>query len=132
VVLTDEVSEAERDDYLRIFSHQPCQTEAATWWWQRWRAEDATMQDVTQLEGYEEMIRKFTSGLTVEQRLAGLSPEQVLAGFAPEQRLAGLAPEQLLLGLPDAALRALPDDYLRTLPRDVQDAIRKRLGRPGA
>ena len=141
LVVTDEVSEAERDDYLRIFSHHDCQTDAATWWWQEWRAEDKTMQDVTKLDGYDEMIRKFASGLTLEQRLSGLSPEQRLAGLAPEQRLsglppeqrlAGLTPEQRLLAMPDDVLRVLPDDYLRTLPPDVQDAIRQRVGRPAA
>ena len=114
LVLTDEVSEAERDDYLRIFSHHDCQTDDATWWWERWRAENTTMQDVTKLEGHDEMIRKFTSGLTLEQRLVGLSPEQ------------------RLLAMPEDALRALPDDYLRALPPEVQAAIRKRVGRPGA
>ncbi|MCK6586445.1 MAG: hypothetical protein L6Q76_02565 [Polyangiaceae bacterium] len=79
------------------------------------------MRDVTKMEGYEEMVRKFASGLT---------PEQHLAGLAPEQRLAGLAPEQKLLAMPDDALRALSEDYLRSLPMDVQDAIRKRIGRP--
>ena len=121
LVLTDEVSEAERDDFLRIFSHNECHTDAAVWWWQRWQAEGTTMQDMKEMEGYEEMVQKFASGLTLEQRLAGL---------APEQRLAGLAPEQLLLAMPDDLLRALSDEYLRSLRIDVQDAIRKRIGRP--
>ena len=123
LVLTDEVSDAERDDFLRIFSHNECQTNAAAWWWQQWQAEDTNMQNVEEMEGYEEMVRKFASGLTPEQRFAGLTPEQ---------RLAGLAPEQLLLAMPDDHLRALPDGYLRSLPADVQDAIRKRIGRPSA
>jgi hypothetical protein len=92
-----------------------------TWWWQQWRAEDVTMQDVKTMEGYEDMRRKFVESCTPEERLAGLSPEQVLSAFPPEQRL---------LSLPDDALRALSDDYLRTLPADVQDVIRKRIGRP--
>jgi hypothetical protein len=50
----------------------------------------------------------------------------------PEQRLADLSPEQRLLAMPDDALRALPDDYLRSLPPEVQDALRKRIGRPNA
>ena len=129
VVLTDEVSDAERDDFLRIFSHNDCQTNEAVWWWERWRAEDTTMADVEQLEGYDEIMRKFASRLTPEQRLAGLTPEQRLAGLPPEQRLADLSPEQRLLAMPDDALRALPDTYLRSLPPEVQDALRKRIGR---
>jgi hypothetical protein len=121
LVITDEVSDAERDDFLRIFSHHACQTNEAFWWWQKWRAEDVTMQDVETMEGYEEMRRKFAESLTPEERLAGLSPEQVLSAFSPEERL---------LSLPDDALRALSDDYLRSLPADVQDTIRKRIGRP--
>jgi hypothetical protein len=104
----------------------------AMWWWERWRAEDTTMQDVEQLEGYEEMVRKFASRLTPAQRLAGLTPEQRLADLSPEQRLADLSPEQRLLAMPDDALRALSDDYLRSLPPEVQDALRKRIGRPNA
>ena len=123
LVITDEVSDEERDDFLRIFSHHDCQTDEAVWWWEQWRAEDITMQDVKTIEGYDEMMSKFASRLTPEQRVAGLSPEQ---------RLAGLAPEQRLLALADDALRALSDDYLHSLPEDVKNAIRKRIGRPSA
>jgi hypothetical protein len=142
LVLTDEVSEAERDDFLRIFSHHDCQTDEASWWWARWRAEDTTMQDVKELEGYDEMVRKFASGLTPEQALGSLSREKLrgheeavtrfLREVPVEQRLADLSPEQRLLAMPDDALRALPDDYLRGLPSDVQSAIRERIGRPSA
>jgi len=121
LVITDDVSDEERDDFLRIFSHKDCRTREAFWWWQQWSAEDLTMQDVKMMEGYEEMRRKFVSSLTPEERLAGL---------APEQRLAGLTPEQQLLAMANDVLRVLPDDYLRSLPADVQDAIRTRIGRP--
>jgi hypothetical protein len=138
LVITDEVSDEERDDFLRIFSHHDCRTNEAFWWWQQWRAEDGTMQDLKTIEGYEDMRRKFAESLTPEERLAGLAPEQRLAGlapeqvlsvFPPEQVLSAFPPEQRLLSLPDDALRALSDDYLRTLPADVQDTIRKRIGR---
>jgi hypothetical protein len=123
LVVTDDVSEEERDDFLRIFSHHDCQTNEAVWWWEQWRAEDMKMQDFETIEGYDEMMRKFASRLTPEQRLSGLTIEQ---------RLAGLTPEQRLLAMPDDALRVLPEDYLRSLSPDVQDAIRKRIGRPSA
>jgi hypothetical protein len=32
LVITDEVSEGERDDFLRIFSHHACLTNEAFWW----------------------------------------------------------------------------------------------------
>lgn len=100
------------------------------------------MKNVKELEGYEEMVRKFASGLTPEQALGSLSREKLqgheeavarfLKELPVEQRFADLSPEQRLLGMPDDALRALPDDYLRGLAPDVQTAIRKRIGRPSA
>jgi len=84
--------------------------------------------------------KRRLAGVSPEERVAGLASEQVFGVFPPEQRLAGLAPEQVLnafppeqrlLSLPDDALRALSDDDLRTLPADVQDAVRKGIGRPG-
>ncbi len=80
------------------------------------------MRDVKDLEGYEEIVKKFVGRLTLEQRLAGLTPEQ---------RLAGLTLEQQVLALSDEVLRGLPDDYLRALPAEVREAIRRRMGRPG-
>ena len=118
---------------LRIFSHNKCQTNDATWWWQRWRAEDTTRQDATKLEGYAEMIRQFVSGLTPEQAFEALSPDMLLGHEETVKRFVSQLPlEQRLLAMPEDALRALSDDYLRTLPPEVQDAIRARLGRPGA
>ncbi len=81
------------------------------------------MQDPKKLEEYAEAKRKFASRLTLEERLAGLTPAQ---------RLADLTPEQMLLAMPDDILRGLSDAYLRSLPSNVQDAIRARIGRPGA
>jgi hypothetical protein len=91
-----------------------CRTREAFQWWQQWTAEDGTMQNVKEMEGYDEMVKKFVNGLTLEQRLAGLPPEQ------------------RLLAMPDDALRALSDEYLRSLPAATQDAIRARIGRPSA
>ena len=75
---------------------------------------------MSDLEGYEEAIRKV---------LEGLSPEQRLAGLAPEQRLAGLTAEQALLALPDETLRGFTDAYLATLSEPTRAAIRARIGR---
>ncbi|MEP7123968.1 MAG: hypothetical protein ABJE95_23780 [Byssovorax sp.] len=133
LVLTDDVSEAERDDFLRIFSHHDCQTDEATWWWSQWRAEDTTMNDVKELEGYDEMVRKFASGLTPEQALAGLSREKLRGHEDVVTRFVSQLPlAQQLLGLSDETLRAFPDEYLRGLAPELQAAIRKRIGRPSA
>ncbi|WP_437338875.1 hypothetical protein [Sorangium sp. So ce394] len=131
LVVTDEVAESEQDDFLRIFSHRPVLSPEARRWLQQWvRPEEGTMQDVEELEGYDEMLQKLLDSLPVERRLVGLTPEERLAGLAPEERLAGLSPAHQLLALSDEALRGFPDEHLRSLPAEVQDAIRKRIGRP--
>ena len=91
-------------------------------------------QDITNMPGYEEMRHKLLESLfeefSAEEILAGLPPEQRLAGLPPEQRLAGLPPEQQILALSDEALRSLPESYLRTLAPEVQEAVRRRIGKP--
>ncbi len=127
VVITDEVSEAERDDYLRLFSHRPVVPGDAARWMQQWMR-DARMkqQDIEELPGYEEMFQKLVEAMPVEKRLAGLAPEQRLAGLTPEQRFAGLTADTLIASLPLEILRTFPEEYIRSLPADVQDTIRKR------
>jgi phosphatidylserine/phosphatidylglycerophosphate/cardiolipin synthase-like enzyme len=78
------------------------------------------MRDTKKPENFDEMVRAFVNGLTLEQRLSGLTPEQRLAAFPPEQQL---------LAMSDDVLRGLPEDYLRSLPADVQDAIYNRIVR---
>jgi hypothetical protein len=146
VVITDDVTETERDEYLRLFSHRPAeQGEAIRWLSQFMRTTRMKQPHIEELPGYEELFQKLVeamppekrlaglapeqrlAGLAPEQRLAGLTPEQVLGTFAPEQRLAGLPPETLVPALPIEVLRVLPDEYLRSLPGDVQEQIQKRL-----
>ena len=128
VVITDEVTEAERDEYLRLFSHRPAEQGEATRWLQQWMRETRMKQpDIEELPGYEEMFQKLVEAMPLEKRLAGLAPEQVLGAFAPEQRLAGLPTEQLILALPVEVLRVLPAEYLRSLPGEVQEQVKKRL-----
>lgn len=122
LVVTDEVTEAEQDEFLAIFSHRRVLSLAAKQWMTHWiEQEHGTMQNVKDMEGYDEMMQKFIDSLPVELRLAGL---------APEERLVDLPPERQVLALSDEVLRTLPDEYLRTLPADVQAAIRTRIGRP--
>jgi hypothetical protein len=146
VVITDDVTETERDEYLRLFSHRRAeQGEAIRWLGQFMRTTRMKQPHIEELPGYEELFQKLVeamppekrlAGLAPEQRLAGLTPEQVLGAFAPEQvlgafapeqRLAGLPPETLIPALPLEVLRVLPDEYLRSLPGDVQEQIQKRL-----
>jgi hypothetical protein len=146
VVVTDEVTEAERDEYLRLFSHRPASPGEAAQWLQQWMRDTKMKQpNMEELPGYEEMFQKLVEAMPLEkrlaglapeqvlgafapeQRLSGLAPEQVLGAFAPEQRLAGLAPEQVVLALPLELLRALPEEYLRSLPVEIQEQARKRL-----
>jgi hypothetical protein len=141
VVVIDEVTEAERDEYLRLFSHKPALPGEATRWLRQWMKETKMKQpDMEDAPGFKELFAKSIAkaiqempleerleGLAPEQRLAGLAPEQVLGAFAPEQRLAGLAPEQVVLALPLELLQALPEEYLRSLPAEIQEQVRKRL-----
>ncbi len=129
VVLLDRVADAERDDYLRLFTakFEHIRDYGALAWAQSWLKTDRKdMEHLKHLEGYEELVRDFAkhfgkqavldymtpeerlaglepeerlAGLEPEERLAGLEPAQVLAEFEPEQRLAGLEPAQILAGL---------------------------------
>ena len=126
------MTEAERDEYLRLFSHKPALPGEATRWLRQWMRETKMKQpDIEELPGFEELfaksIAKAIQNMPLEERLEGLAPEQVLSAFAPEQRLAGLAPEQVVLALPLELLRALPEEYLRSLPAEIQEQVRKRL-----
>ncbi len=114
VVVTDEVTEAERDEYLRLFSHRPAAQGEATRWLRQWMRETKMKQpDIDELPGFEELFQKTI--------------KKTLEAMPVEERLAGLTPEQILLGMPLDMLQRLPDDYVRSFPEDVQERIRKRL-----
>ena len=150
VVFTNEVAEAEDDDFLRIFSDQTLRTDEAHQWLETWFTEkDAMLDPKTKPEGYDELMQKLLGRLSPEERLRGLSndeilrrippeerlhglpPEERLRGLPPEERLRGLSHEQVALAMPDEILRILPEDYIQSLPAQVQRAIRERLGRRG-
>jgi len=119
VVVIDEVSDAERDEYLRLFSHHRTEPGEGRRWLEQWMRETKMKQpDVEELPEFSDMMRRFLDKLPVEERLAGL---------APEERLLGLATEQVVLALPLDVLRGLSDDYIGSLPVKVQEQIRKRL-----
>jgi hypothetical protein len=75
---------------------------------------------LSQMEGFDEVMKKL---------LDMMPPEQVLSTYPPEQRVAGLSAEQVLPALPDEILRALSDDYIASLPEPTRSTIRARLGR---
>jgi hypothetical protein len=118
-----------------VFGHGKLNSRESVWWWQQQTGEK--MAELTEMEGYEEVVERFLASLPPEQRLAGLAPEQRLAGLAPEQVLSHFAPEQRLvdlgdraiLAMPDHLLKLLPDEAFANLPSDVREAIRKRIGR---
>ena len=123
VVITDEVTEAERDDYLRLFSHRPAVPGEATHWLRQWMKEAKMKQpDMEDLPGFAELFRK-----SLRKALDEMPVEERLEGLAPEQRLAGLATEEVILALPVEVLQMLSEEHVRSLPADVQETIRKRL-----
>jgi hypothetical protein len=122
VAFTNEIAEAEDDDYLRVFSDHEIRTAETTSWLRHWMLEKKTMLDpkLIKPEGYDEMMQKLLESLTPEERLRGLPPEE---------RLRGLDEEQALLALPVSVLRHLPEDYLRSLSLAVQQVVRERIAR---
>jgi hypothetical protein len=131
VAFTNEVAEAEDDDYLRVFSDHEIRTAETTSWLHHWMMEKKTMLDpkLMKPEGYEEMMTKIAESLTPEERLRGLPPEERLRGLPPEERLRGLDEEQALLALPASVLQHLQEDYLQSLSPAVQQIVRERIAR---
>ena len=127
VVLLDQVANAERDDFLRLFTHDRAKVkdQKALWWMHAWIRKARTMPELKQLEGFDDIVVGLIDALGVEellrhvqpeQRLAGLDPEQVLEHYDPqrvlehynsEQRLAGLDPQERLAGLDTEQLKWL-------------------------
>jgi hypothetical protein len=96
IAFVDEVCEAERDDYLRLFSRHQQQSREAMRWLNKHFLRMTSMDNVHDLEGYDELV---------ERLLRVLPPEDVLRHYRPEERLAGLKPEERLAGLK-------PDEYI--------------------
>jgi hypothetical protein len=147
VVCTDEVSETEDDDFLRIHSHHRLRTDEARRFLETFMLrKQSAMPEITEREDYQEMLSKLLSSLPAEERLAGLparerlaglpakevlsyyEPQEVLSCYEPQERLAGLDPAERLAGLDPAAVLsrynletmvpALPIELLRSLPDD--------------
>jgi hypothetical protein len=116
VVLTDEVSRAEHDEFLELFSRREAHVSDAARWLDEWMKEkEMKQQDIREMEGYREMYLKT---IPAEQRLEGL---------APEQRLLGLDHDQQALALPIDVLRGLTEEYILSLSPETQAKVRQRI-----
>ena len=127
VVVTDEVSQAEHDEFLELFTHREVGASDATRWLADWLKEkQVKQQDVTDMEGFDEMYLK---AMPIEKRLEGLSPARVLSTYAPEQRLLGLDRNQQALALPIEVLQGLTEEYILSLSPETQEEVRRRIQR---
>jgi hypothetical protein len=136
IAFIDEVCEAERDDYLRLFSRRKQTSIEAARWLFTYRSDN--MENIQNLEGYEELMERVLSVLPPEEvmrhykpeevmrfykpeeRVAGLKPEEVMRHYKPEERVAGLPPEERVAGLP-------PEERLAGLTQEELAALRKYL-----
>lgn len=137
VAIIDEVCNAERDEYLRLFSHHKEMSAKAGQWIKEWMKETKMKErSAEELQEAEEWFNKLIQRIPLEERLAGadvddvirvLGPQTVLNTMAPEQRLAGLDSQEIVAASPLAVLRLLPEDYISTLAPHIQQKIRQRL-----
>ena len=117
VAFLDKVADADRDDFLRLFTDDRGKVKdpKAIQWIQAWIRKARTMEELKHSEEFEDIVKGLIESVGVEellnlmdpeQRLAGLDPDEVLRHYDPdqvlghynlEQRLAGLDPEQLRL-----------------------------------
>jgi hypothetical protein len=124
VALTDEVSEAEQDPYLRLFSRLEGTDPRASLWLEQWLVRKTMLEEhIEEIPGYEEVRRKM-----IREGLEAMPLEERLAGLAPEQRLRGLTFEQQILALPVEILSLLPESELAKLSPEVFAVVQKRLG----
>ena len=116
VVAIDEVSQADHDEFLELFTRRKPRAGEAARWLTVWLKETAMAQtDITQMEGFFDLYLK---SIPAEKRLEGLPPEK---------RLVGLDRDQQALALSVELLRALTETYILSLAPETQEKIRQRL-----
>lgn len=108
VAFIDEVCEAEQDDYLRLFSRHRNQSYEAMRWLNARFLTRTTMENLRELEDYDDLVERLLSTLT---------PEEVLRHYKPEQLL-----HHLLRDLTPAERAAIEDK----LPPAMLEALRKK------
>ncbi len=119
VVETDEVSQAEHDKFLELFSRVEWKPSEATRWISAW-LKDQNMKhpDMMEAENEDPEFVEMFKKLPLEQRQQFLEPEE---------RMAGLDREQQALALPLEVLRVLPQTYFLSLAPETQAKLRQRL-----
>ena len=141
VVELDAVAVAEKDEYVKVFGHDPSWTPEVVQWLDRYTTQEHTVIDPKQLDGWDEAMQKIARSVPLKHRLAGLTAEQrqqllhefkrddLAHALKPEDRLVGLSEIEQLLALPPHLLRLLPEEYIASLPANVQATVRARRGR---
>jgi hypothetical protein len=124
VAFIDGVCEAERDDYLRLFSRHEKQSLEALWWLNTRRLRMTTMENEHELEGYDDLRKRLLSTFKPEEVLSTFKLEEVLRQYKPEDILRHYGLEQLLGHLGDLtpAERA---EIEGKLPPELREALRK-------
>lgn len=93
---TNEVSDAEADEFLRIFSHHRVRDPDAIDWFHNWAYTlEQTVPAIKESRSFQEVRAKFLSSMTPEERLAGLPPQSLLQALLDsdgiEEALSGLS-----------------------------------------
>jgi len=116
VVATDEVSRADHDEFLELFTRREAKAGEAARWLSEWMKETAMAQtNIKEMEGFDDLYLK---SIPLEKRLDGIEPEE---------RLLGLDRDQQALALPVELLRVLTEAYILSLAPATQEKIRERL-----
>ncbi|MFT3767662.1 MAG: hypothetical protein QM820_19580 [Minicystis sp.] len=76
VAVTDEVAEAEHDEFLRIFSHRRGVAPEAARWMRHWIKETKMTQKIEETPGYDDIFEKILEEMPPGKRLLGMTPEQ--------------------------------------------------------
>ncbi len=114
IVVTDEVSAAEHDEFLQLFSHRLPKPGTAISWFGTFAAEKV-MKNPEMKEEFDqdEALRNLARMFPVEFWMEGVPPEEICRRLTVQQLLAGLTPEKLV-------------DLVAHLPPEVLDAAKKR------
>ncbi len=96
IVVTNEVSAAEHDEFLQLFSHRLPTAGAATSWFGTFATEKLMKNPELEQElSQDELLRRFVKMFSIEARLEDVPPEEICRRLTVEQLLAGLTPEKL-------------------------------------
>jgi len=128
VVATDEVSQAEHDEFLELFSRRELKASEATRWLGVWLKEVQVKEpNMTNDEELNAQFMQVFKRIPIEQRLEMFDLEELLVALTPEQRLVGLTRDQQAVALPLEVLRALPEAYILSLAPETQEKLRQRM-----